>query len=137
MASKKKKIINSSGKRKSAIARATVYKGTGKLRINKIPIEIYNHPIAKLKIMEPIALADSKAKKINIDVSVNGGGVMGQADAIRTAIAKGLVDYYEDESLKKLFLDYDRTLLVNDPRRKEPKHPLGRGARKKRQKSYR
>ena len=62
---------------------------------------------------------------------------MGQADAIRTAIAKGLVDYFKDEDLKKMFLEFDRSLLVNDPRRKEPKHPLGRGARKKRQKSYR
>ncbi len=134
---KAKKVINSSGKRKTAIARATVRAGNGKIRINRVPLELYNHPLAKLKIMEPIALAKKKVNKIDIDVKVEGGGVMGQADAVRTAIAKGLVDYFEDDELKKLFLDYDRSLLVNDPRRKEPKHPLGRGARKKRQKSYR
>ena len=44
---------------------------------------------------------------------------------------------YVDEELEKLFKDYDRSLLISDPRRKLPKKPLGRGARKKRQKSYR
>ena len=62
---------------------------------------------------------------------------MGQADAARTAIARGLVAFLDDEELKQTFLGYDRSLLVNDPRRKEPKHQLGRGARKRRQKSYR
>jgi len=62
---------------------------------------------------------------------------MGQAEATRTAIAKGLVDFLKDEELERLFKDYDRSLLISDPRRKLPKKPLGRGARKKRQKSYR
>ena len=47
------------------------------------------------------------------------------------------VSFLVDEDLQNLFQSYDRALLVNDTRRKEPKHPLGRGARKKRQKSYR
>ena len=68
---------------------------------------------------------------------INGGGVMGQADAARIAIAKGLVEYLGDEDLKDFLHKYDRTMLVNDPRRKEAKHPLGPGARAKRQKSYR
>ena len=75
--------------------------------------------------------------KVNIDVSVNGGGFMSQASAVRTAIAKGLVEFTSDPSLKIAFLDHDRSLLVSDSRRKESKKPLGRGARKKRQKSYR
>ena len=62
---------------------------------------------------------------------------MGQAEASRTAIARGIVQWFDDEKLQKLFQNYDRALLVNDTRRKEPKHPMGRGARKKRQKSYR
>jgi small subunit ribosomal protein S9 len=62
---------------------------------------------------------------------------MGQAEASRTAIASGIVEWSGDEKLQKLFQSYDRALLVNDTRRKEPKHPMGRGARKKRQKSYR
>jgi small subunit ribosomal protein S9 len=131
------KVITTSGKRKTAIARATLYKGVGKVRINKKPLEIYTPELARLKINEPIQLAGAKAKKVDISVRVNGGGVMGQADATRTAIARGLVEFFADKTLKELFLQHDRSLLVDDPRRKEPKHQLGRGARRKRQKSYR
>ncbi len=132
-----KKIVNTSGKRKTAIARATVQKGTGIVRINKKPVELYEPEIARWKIMEPINIAASHMDKINIDVSVKGGGFMSQASAVRTAIAKGLLEYTGDPSLKIAFLDHDRSLLVSDSRRKEAKKPLGRGARKKRQKSYR
>jgi small subunit ribosomal protein S9 len=88
-------------------------------------------------MLEPLKLAGKKAETVDIDVNVHGGGIMGQADAIRTAIARGLVQYLNDEELETLFRDYDRTLIVPDTRRKLPKNPLGRGARKKRQKSYR
>ena len=87
--------------------------------------------------MEPMALAGDKASKVDVSVNVAGGGFMGQAEASRTAIAKGLVDFLKDDELEKLFKEYDRSLLISDPRRKLPKKPLGRGARKKRQKSYR
>jgi len=132
------KVVNSSGKRKTAIARATIKGGKGRVRINSVPLEILEPELARLKMMEPLELAGTdKSVKIDIDVNVNGGGVMGQATAIRTAIARGLVEYFEDEELKAKYRTFDRSLLVNDPRRSEPKHPLGRGARKKRQKSYR
>ncbi len=132
-----KKIVNTSGKRKTAIARATVQKGKGLIRVNKKPVEIYEPEIAKWKILEPIRLAEKHIDKVNIDVNVAGGGFMSQANAVRTAIARGLVEFTADPSLKLAFLDHDRSLLVNDSRRKESKKPLGRGARKKRQKSYR
>ena len=132
-----KKIVNTSGKRKTAIARATVQKGKGLIRINKKPVELYEPEIAKWKILEPIRLAEKHIDKVNIDVNVTGGGFMSQANAVRTAIARGLVEFTADPSLKLAFLDHDRSLLVNDSRRKESKKPLGRGARKKRQKSYR
>jgi len=132
-----KKVVNTSGKRKTAIARASVQKGTGLVRINKIPVELYEPEIARWKIIEAINIAESHMDKINIDVSVNGGGYMSQAMAVRTAIAKGILEFTGDPSLKIAFLDHDRSLLVSDSRRKEPKKPLGRGARKKRQKSYR
>ncbi len=132
-----KKIVNTSGKRKTAIAKATVVKGVGKVRINKTPVEIYEPEIARLKIMEPLRLADKYFDKVDIDVSVQGGGYMSQANAVRTAIARGLVEFTGDAGLKVQYLDYDRNLLVNDSRIKETKKPLGRGARKKRQKSYR
>ncbi len=130
-------VANTSGKRKEAVARCSVKEGSGKVRINNVPIEIFNPEIARLKIMEPMALAGEKATKVDVSVNVQGGGFMGQAEASRTAIAKGLVDYLKDAELEKLFKDYDRSLLISDPRRKLPKKPLGRGARKKRQKSYR
>jgi small subunit ribosomal protein S9 len=129
--------VNTSGKRKMAVARASVVAGDGKVRVNKVPIDVITPELARLKIMEPLELAAEKAAKVDIDVSVQGGGVMGQAEAVRTAIAKGLVAYFKDEELERSFKQIDRTLVVSDPRRKLPKKPLGRGARKKRQKSYR
>ncbi len=132
-----KKVINTSGKRKTAVARAAVAKGTGKVRVNKVPLEIVEPPLARLKMIEPLHIAGKRAEKLDINVSVRGGGVYGQADAVRTAIARAILEYTEDAELKEQFTAYDRTLLVNDTRVKESKKPLGRGARKKRQKSYR
>jgi len=132
-----KKIVNTSGKRKTAIAKATVTKGIGRVRINKKPIEIYEPEIVRYKIIEPLKMAQKHVDKIDINASVSGGGYMSQANAVRTAIAKGLVEYTGDASLKLSYLSYDRNLLVSDSRIKESKKPLGRGARKRRQKSYR
>ena len=132
-----KKVINTSGKRKTAVARAATMKGIGRVRINRVPLEIYEPNLARLKIQEPLMIAGKKADKLDITVSSQGGGIMGQADAIRTAIARGIVEYTSDDDLRDQYLAYDRTLLVNDTRVKETKKPLGRGARKKRQKSYR
>jgi len=131
------KVVLASGKRKTAVARATVTKGSGVIRVNSIPVEIHEPELARLKILEPLKLAGKKAEGVDIAVRVGGGGVMGQADAARTAIARGLVSYLNDTDLESLYRDYDRTLIVPDTRRKLPKNPLGRGARKKRQKSYR
>ncbi len=132
-----KKIVNSSGKRKTAIARATVKKGKGIVRVNNKPVDLYEPEIARWKILEAIDIARDHLDKLNVDVIVKGGGFMSQANAARTAIAKGILDYTGDPSLKIAFLDHDRSLLVSDSRRKESKKPLGRGARKRRQKSYR
>ncbi|MDR2698067.1 MAG: 30S ribosomal protein S9 [Candidatus Methanoplasma sp.] len=129
--------VNTSGKRKTAIARATVKAGTGRVTINKVPLDTYGPELAKLKIQEPLGLVPEKATKVDIAVIVKGGGVMGQAAAARTAIARGLVDFYKDEELEAVFRAYDRTLIINDDRRKLPKNPLGHGARAKKQKSYR
>ncbi|MEE9519858.1 MAG: 30S ribosomal protein S9 [bacterium] len=133
----KKAPVIASGKRKTAVARAVIRKGQGRVRINKVPLEIHAPEMARLKIMEALTLAGGRADGVDIDVNVRGGGVMGQADAIRTAIARGLVGFYQDEQMEDRIRTYDRTLLVPDTRRKLPKKPLGRGARKKRQKSYR
>ena len=145
MAKKQPKIsVNTSGKRKTAIARATVKSGKGRVRVNSEPIEILQPEMARTKAMEPLVIADALNRLATVDINVNttGGGQMGQVDAIRTAIARGLVKWNDgadgdDEELRDEFLRFDRSLLVNDPRRKEPKHQMGRGARKKWQKSYR
>jgi len=131
------RIVITSGKRKTAIARAVIRPGIGRVRINKIPLEIYQPELARMTIMEPLIIAKDLAKQVDIDVTVRGGGFMGQAEAARTAIARGLVEWSGDEELKKAYLEYDRYLLVNDARRKEPKKQGGRGARKRRQTSYR
>jgi small subunit ribosomal protein S9 len=126
-----------SGKRKTAVARAVVQRGRGIVRVNRRPIEIWVPELARLKIQEPLVIAGDRTSTVDIDVSVQGGGVMGQADAARTAIARGLVTYFRDKELERAYKTIDRSLVVSDARRKEPKHPLGRGARKRRQKSYR
>ena len=131
------KVILSCGKRKRGFARATVRSGKGRVRVNNKPVEFYQPELARLKIQEPLELAGKQTNRIDINIDVNGGGVMGQAEATRTAIARGIIEWFNDKELQKLFQSYDRALLVNDTRRKEPKHPMGRGARKKRQKSYR
>ena len=124
------------GKRKRAVARATLEKGTGKVRINGIPVENYSPKISRLKMMEPMMLVSDLAKKVNIDVKVFGGGVTSQADAVRVAISRALVEH--DNSIEENLLEYDRRLLVGDVRRKEASKPNRQGkARAKRQKSYR
>ncbi len=132
------KIINTSGKNKTAIARAKITEGVGRIRVNKKPIEIYEPEIARLKILEAVAfISDNITSKIDIDVNVRGGGVMGQANAVRTAIGKGVVEWTGDLAVKDAMLAYDRSLLVNDSRQKETKKFGGPGARAKSQKSYR
>ena len=144
MARKGKKVVHTSGKRKTAVARSTVKVGKGRVRVNSEPIEILQPALSRRKAMEPLIIADAmnRLSKVDINILTHGGGVMGQTDAIRTAIARGLVHYNGgaeglDEELRDEYLRFDRSLLVNDPRRKEPKHQLGRGARRKKQKSYR
>ncbi|MCE8424850.1 MAG: 30S ribosomal protein S9 [Candidatus Methanoperedens sp.] len=131
------KIVNSSGKRKTAIARATLSEGKGRIRINKKPIEIIEPELVRLKMSEPLEFAGSVLPTVDIDVNVHGGGIFGQAGAVRTAIARGLVEWTNDTGLRDALTQYDRSLLVNDTRYKLPKQFGGRGARKRRQKSYR
>ena len=131
------KIINTSGKKKTATARATLKEGKGVVRINKVPLDIYEPRLSRLKIQEPVEIAGETIKSVNIAVVVSGGGTMGQTDAVRTAIAKGIVEWTGDTGLKEAFSEYDRNLLVSDHRQKEKKKFGGPGARSKYQKSYR
>lgn len=131
------KIVNTSGKRKTAIARATLRPGNGIVRINSVPLDIYPNEMVRLKISEPLLLIPNAIEGVDVAIDVHGGGIMGQAEAIRTALARGILKWHNDPQIKDVYISYDRTLLVNDSRQKESKKPHGRGARKKFQKSYR
>jgi small subunit ribosomal protein S9 len=136
--SKTKKVLVISGKRKTAIARATVKIGKGKIRVNNVPLEIYEPKVARDKIMEPLLLSEDKVwNQLDINVSVAGGGFMGQAEAARMAIANGLLKWTKSTRLRTTLRDYDRTMIAGDPRRREPKKFGGPGARARDQKSYR
>ena len=132
------KNINTSGKRKRAIARAVIRQGNGTVRINKVPLEFVQPRMSRLKLKEPLILAGEVSGKVDIDVHVTGGGISSQADASRIAIAKALADFAKGDKLKEIFLAYDRNMLVADVRRKEPSKPNRHGhARSHVQKSYR
>ncbi|MFQ6010515.1 MAG: 30S ribosomal protein S9 [Candidatus Aenigmatarchaeota archaeon] len=133
----KAKIINTVGKRKSSVARATARPGTGVIMINSRLISNIEPEIARLKIMEPVILAGETAQKIDINVNVHGGGTVGQADAARQAIALAFMGF--NKKLKTTFLEYDRSMLVSDPRRNEPHKPSRskKGPRKHKQRSKR
>jgi len=136
--SKSKKVMVLSGKRKTAIARATIRFGKGRVRINNVPLEIYEPKLARDKILEPLLLTDEKVwSQLDINVSVAGGGFMGQAEAVRMAIAKSLLKWTKSTRLRTTLRDYDRTMIAGDPRRSEPKKFGGPGARARDQKSYR
>ncbi|MHA1154780.1 MAG: 30S ribosomal protein S9 [Candidatus Heimdallarchaeota archaeon] len=133
-----KRIVLTSGKRKTAVARATTKVGKGRIRINSIPLEVFPSELARMKIREPLLLAgDEVINEVDISVNVRGGGAVGQADAVRTAIGRALVKWTQDPELRSKFLHYDRSIIVADSRRKEQKKAGGPGARAKYQKSYR
>ncbi len=149
----KAKIVVATGKRKRAIARAVISPGKGRVWINGIPIELVIPELARAKMLEPLLLAGKKIRSlIDIRVKVEGGGFMGQADAVRMAIARGLLEYFRcergsgeecekanrlHEALKQIFEEYDRTMLAGDPRRTEPEKYMRYSARRRWQKSYR
>jgi len=131
-------VTNTSGKKKTAIARATVHDGEGRVRINSQPVELVEPELSKLKMLEPFRIADDELREqIDITVQIEGGGTSGQADAARTAIARGLVQHTNDAELRDAYMEFDRSLLVNDVRQSEPKKWGGPGARARYQKSYR
>eukprot|EP00286_Rhodomonas_abbreviata_P004113 CAMPEP_0181347380 /NCGR_PEP_ID=MMETSP1101-20121128/33848_1 /TAXON_ID=46948 /ORGANISM="Rhodomonas abbreviata, Strain Caron Lab Isolate" /LENGTH=145 /DNA_ID=CAMNT_0023459591 /DNA_START=19 /DNA_END=456 /DNA_ORIENTATION=- len=145
MADSKIESVQTFGRKKTATAVAFVKKGNGLIKVNGSPISLLQPEILKLKTYEPmLLLGNDKFANVDIRVRVKGGGTTAQIYAIRQAIAKGMVAYYQkyvDEAskreIKEIFIQYDRTLLVADPRRCEPKKFGGPGARARYQKSYR
>ncbi|MFH1420851.1 MAG: 30S ribosomal protein S9 [Candidatus Aenigmatarchaeota archaeon] len=137
----KKKIIIGMGKRKKAIARAFVLPGKGNVRINSKPINSVWRGYVLMRAMEPLVLAGNP-NDIDINVDVRGGGVWGQADAVRTAIGNALLARLgrgKNKALKDIFLKYDRSILISDARRTERHKPSrsSAGPRRTKQQSKR
>lgn len=132
------KTIIRSGKRKTAVARAVLKEGSGKVTINKKSYEQLQM-FDRLKIEEPLRIAKQLmgGLKFDVEISAKGGGEKGQIDASRVALSRAIVDFYTSEKLHKAFILYDRNLLVADVRRKEAYKPGDSRARAKRQTSYR
>lgn len=137
MSTTTKKIQVYSGIRKTAKATAYIMQGKGKVRINKVPVELIEPEVAREVILTPLELAGEYRNKVDINVSVKGGGFMGQAYASAMAIARALVGWFKSKELRERIEGFDRHLLVGDSRQTEPKKFGGPGPRRRRQKSYR
>lgn len=131
------RVIVTTGKRKTSLAKATVKDGAGRIRVNGQPLEVLQPEVARLRILEPLIIFGEGWKHYDIRVRVHGGGFMSQADAVRMAVATGLVKMSQDFEARSRMLEHDRTMVVGDPRRTEPKKFGGPSARSRYQKSYR
>uniref|UniRef100_A0A2C9NED5 Small ribosomal subunit protein uS9 n=1 Tax=Glossina morsitans morsitans TaxID=37546 RepID=A0A2C9NED5_GLOMM len=133
------------GRKKIATATAYCKRDLGLLRVNGRPLDQIEPKVLQYKLQEPLLLlGKEKFAGVDIRVRVNVGGHVAQIYAIRQAISKALIAFYQkyvDEGSKKeikdILIQYDRTLLVGDPCRCEPKKFGGPGARAHYQKSYR
>jgi small subunit ribosomal protein S9 len=134
-ASKKVKLY--SGARKTARATASIRPGSGRVRVNGMPVELLEPKTVRLHVLGPLAVVGELRDKFDVDVSVSGGGFMGQADAAAMAVARAYVDQVRGSEYKDRLNAYNKYLLSGDPRQAEPKKFGGPGARRKRQKSYR
>jgi len=132
----KKAGMTVKAKKKTAVARGIIRKGTGKITINHMNINSYTHGYVRELIFEPIRLAGDTMKEFDIDIAVKGSGFMSQAVAVRSCIAKAIVKA-KGKKFKDLYTAFDRMLLVDDVRKVESKKPLGRKARKRKQHSKR
>ena len=145
MSTDEKKMVQTFGRKKNATAVATCTSGNGCIRVNGKALALIEPESLRLKAYEPIFLVGgNRFKDLNIRVRVQGGGPSNQIYAVRQAISKALLAYYQkyhDEQskreLKDIFLQYDKNLIITDPRRCEPKKFGGKGARSRFQKSYR
>ena len=132
-------------RKKTAKAVAHCKRGNGLIKVNGRPLEMIEPRTLQYKLLEPLLLpGKERFAGVDIRVRVKGGGHVAQIYAIRQSISKALVAYYQkyvDEASKKeikdILIQYDRTLLVADPRRCESKKFGGPGARARYQKSYR
>lgn len=127
-----------SGKRKTAIAKATIEDGKGVVTFNKRPLS-HLSDLQQLEISEPLVIAQDVLGKLNFNIALNvkGGGIACQVEAGRLAIAKAIVKFTKNNDIKNAFLAYDRNMLIADTRRKEACKPGDSKARSMRQTSFR
>ena len=127
-----------SGKRKTAIAKATIEAGNGVITFNKRPLSFLSN-LQQLEISEPLVIAKDVLGELNFNIALNvkGGGIACQVEAGRLAIARSIVKFTKDDNLKNAFLAYDRNMLIADTRRKEACKPGDSKARSMRQTSFR
>ena len=145
MAKEDTRYVQTFGKKKNATAVAICREGKGTIRVNGKPIDLVEPEVLRKKVMEPILILGlEKFSKYDIRIKVRGGGYVSQIYAIRMAISRSIiafnqkfVDEVSKREIKEILMEYDRGLLIADPRRCEPKKVGGRGAREKKQKSYR
>jgi small subunit ribosomal protein S9 len=118
---------SATGRRKTAVARVTLKEGTGKWKVNKRPLTDYFPSEALVGyIQQPLQLTNAQ-DKFDISASLNGGGVAGQAGALRHGLARALV--LADSSLREVLKNSG--CLTRDARMKERKKPGQPGARKR------
>lgn len=131
-------MIVITGKRKTAIAKATIKEGKGIVTINGKTLEAFPM-LQQLELKEPLIIAEQVLGKLNFDISVNvaSGGTSSRIEASRLAIARAIVEFTKNDKVKTAFVAYDRNMLVADTRRKEAYKPGDSKARAKRQTSYR
>lgn len=127
-----------SGKRKRAIAKATIKSGAGVITVNYKPLEFFPQ-LQQLELKEPLMIAKDVLGELNFNININvkGGGIASRIEASRLAIARAIVSFTKNEKLKRAYLAYDRNMLIADTRRKETYKPDDSKARAKRQSSYR
>lgn len=119
-------VILSSGKRRTAIARARFMEVDSPdkaiIRINGTPVEQIENKFARLRMMEPIyLLSEYYQNNLSIKIRVQGGGVSSRAEAVRMAIARGLNQYLNSKEVTEILEGYDRTMISGDVRRTEAK----------------
>ncbi|HUI01668.1 MAG TPA: 30S ribosomal protein S9 [Nitrososphaerales archaeon] len=125
------------GARKTSRATAAVTLGKGRIRINGVPLEVWQPEVARLHMMAPVQIVGELREKFDVDVTVAGGGFMSQADAAAMSLARAFLDQQKGAALREKMAAYNKYLLAGDPRQTEPKKFGGPGARRRRQKSYR
>ena len=122
------------GRRKSSVARVRVYNGSGKIIINDRPIdEYFGLETLKLIVRQPLVLTETDGK-FDVICRVSGGGVTGQAGAIRHGISRALLQY-DTENLRPMLKKAG--FLTRDPRMKERKQYVLKDARRAHQFSKR